>query len=46
MEADLGSASTPQEWLERMQNRIRERTLQEVNKQHDNFTALAVFATN
>jgi PPM family protein phosphatase len=46
MEADLGSASTPQEWLEKMQNRIMERALKEADKKRDNFTALAVLVTN
>jgi serine/threonine protein phosphatase PrpC len=45
MEADLGRANTPEAWLEKMQNRIRERTLKESNKKHDNYTALALFAT-
>lgn len=42
MEADLGKAGTPQEWLEKMQNRITERTADETDKKHDNFTAMAV----
>lgn len=46
MEADLSSTSTPQEWLEKMQNRIMEKTSKEVSKKHDNYTALVVFATN
>ena len=43
MEADWRAAGTPQEWLEKMQKRITERTLNETDKKHDNFTAMAVF---
>jgi PPM family protein phosphatase len=46
MAADLSRASTPQDWLEKMRNRIMERALKEAAKQHDNFTALAVFASD
>jgi serine/threonine protein phosphatase PrpC len=44
MEEDLESVSTPKEWLERMQKRIDARTLTELNKNHDNYTAMAIIA--
>jgi len=46
MEADLHLASSPEGWLEKMQSRIVQRALIKTDKQHDNFTALAVFAAN
>lgn len=44
MESDLAKAATPEEWLDKMQSRILYRSSREVGKQHDNFTAMAVFA--
>lgn len=44
MESDLSEAATPQEWLNKMQSRILDRSSREVGKQHDNFTAMPVFA--
>jgi len=46
METDLDSVNNPKEWLEKMRNRISERTLITKDKQYDNFTALAVIAAN
>lgn len=43
MEADLGQAVTPQEWLQTMQARILKRSSRDTGRQHDNFTAMAVF---
>ena len=36
----------PQAWLEKMQSRITERTLNEADKKHDNFTAMAILANH
>jgi len=43
MAADLGRAATPEGWLQSMQARILARSAQDTNRQHDNFTAMAVF---
>jgi serine/threonine protein phosphatase PrpC len=44
METDLSRASTPLAWLGKMQSRIKARILQEAEKNHDNYTAMAIFA--
>ncbi len=41
MEADLATASGPAAWLRRMEARLKQR----VSTRHDNYTAIAVFAT-
>ncbi|MDD3654728.1 MAG: protein phosphatase 2C domain-containing protein [Desulfotomaculaceae bacterium] len=43
MEHDLANFPDPKRWLNKMQDRILARALERANKQHDNYTAIAVF---
>lgn len=43
MEHDLVNLADPKSWLEKMQKRILARSLKQANRQHDNYTAVAIF---
>lgn len=43
MEQDLVSSADSKSWLTKMQDRIFRRAVKQVNKQHDNYTAVAIF---
>ena len=43
MEYELTNLADPKTWLDRMQDRILVRSLKKPNKQHDNYTAVAIF---
>jgi PPM family protein phosphatase len=44
MEQDLVYSADPTSWLNKMENRILAKALRHTDKQHDNYTAVAVFA--